>query len=282
MGDPSKIRKTYETPKHPWNKTRIDAEKAFKKEFGFKRKKEIYKMESLLKSYKDRAKALITQEGTHADLLRNQLKTKLVKLGLLSQDSSLSGVLAINSHDLMQRRLQTVLVNKNLARSPEQARQFIVHRHVQIGNKLITRPGYLVPLEEESQLQFRSRSGFFNADHPERMSQEDIVKQQEAHAKRETEEKEAETTKGRRAPFKKTREVKSKNLKATEEIPVTAEEIKAKQEELKKKEEVSEEIKEDLNKEVEKGVEEEVEKEEEKRVDAPPVEEKVEEDKEDE
>ncbi len=41
MGDPKKIRKKYETPVHPWQKTRIVEEIALLKEYGLKNKKEI-------------------------------------------------------------------------------------------------------------------------------------------------------------------------------------------------------------------------------------------------
>ena len=39
MGDPKKARKKYSTPIHPWQKFRIDDEKAIIKEYGMKNKK---------------------------------------------------------------------------------------------------------------------------------------------------------------------------------------------------------------------------------------------------
>ena len=52
----------------------------------------------------------------------------------------------------MERRLQTVICKKGLAKSLNQSRQFIVHGHVTVNGKKMTVPSYLVSLEEESKL----------------------------------------------------------------------------------------------------------------------------------
>ncbi|MAE13624.1 30S ribosomal protein S4 [Candidatus Woesearchaeota archaeon] len=285
MGDPRKTRKKYETPKHPWNKARIDSEKALVKEYGFRRKKEIYKMGSLLKAYKDRAKDLIPKQSVQADLLRNQLRSKLITLGLISEESQISEILGIEIEELMNRRLDSILVKKGLARSPLQARQFITHGHVLVSEKPITSPCYLVSTEQESQVIFRARSSLYSMDHPERMQPEEIAKRIE---EKENEEKQAASSekdqKKSSYPKKRyqkktthpkkaeTKEIKSKEVVAQEEIPVTVEEIKAKQEEAEqhKTHTVETEVKEELEKETEKGIKEEIEKEEGKRVNTPP------------
>ena len=41
MGSPKKQRKKYSKPSHPWQKARIEEEKALKKEYSFKNKKEL-------------------------------------------------------------------------------------------------------------------------------------------------------------------------------------------------------------------------------------------------
>ena len=50
MGDPKKQRKKYETPLHPWQGERILAEKKIMEEYGLKNKKEIWKMNSMLRN----------------------------------------------------------------------------------------------------------------------------------------------------------------------------------------------------------------------------------------
>ena len=70
MGDPRKTRKKYQTPMHPWSATRIEEEKIITHKFGTKNKKEIWRMVSALKRFKDQAKKLSSLSGAQADLER--------------------------------------------------------------------------------------------------------------------------------------------------------------------------------------------------------------------
>ncbi len=168
MGDPKKIRKKYETPGHPWEKTRIDEEKALKREYGFGNKKELWKMASILKNFKDQVKNLIATHGKQADVLRGQLRQRIESLGLLQPGADLDEVLGLSLNAVLDRRLQTVVYKKGLARSVKQARQFIVHRHIKVNDNIITSPSYLVSVSEESMIEFSARSAMHNTDHPER------------------------------------------------------------------------------------------------------------------
>ena len=56
-----------------------------------------------------------------------------------------------------------------MARSLRQARQFIIHQHITLGEKKITSPSYLVPLSEENIIQFSQGSSFSDSAHPERI-----------------------------------------------------------------------------------------------------------------
>ena len=67
MGDPIKHRKKYSKPSHPWQRERIEEEKGIMKEYGLKNKKELWKMESKLKTFSQQAKRLITEKGEQAE-----------------------------------------------------------------------------------------------------------------------------------------------------------------------------------------------------------------------
>jgi small subunit ribosomal protein S4 len=54
--------------------------------------------------------------------------------------------------DLLERRLQTIVMKKVSTKSPYQARQIVSHGHVSIGNRKVNIPGYLVRAGEESQI----------------------------------------------------------------------------------------------------------------------------------
>lgn len=168
MGDPGKQRKKYQVPSHPWIKERIDEESKIRYEYGTKNKKEIYRLNSLLRTFKTEAKKLIPLTSEQAELEKKQLLSKLQALKLLNQGADLDDVLAISLNDLMERRMQTLLVRKGLARTIKQSRQFITHKHILVKGKLITSPSTLLTLEQEDALEFVSNSTLANPTHPER------------------------------------------------------------------------------------------------------------------
>jgi len=169
MGSPKKQRKKFSKPSHPWQKERILAEKEILKSYGLRRKFEIWKMNSILKNFTSQAKNLITTATQQTDRERNQLLTKLSSLGLIESNAKIDDVLSLTLKDIMERRLQTLVFKKNMARNLKQARQFIVHEHISVANKKITSPSYLVPLSEEVNMQFASGSALANVSHPERL-----------------------------------------------------------------------------------------------------------------
>jgi len=188
MGDIKKRRKKYSTPMHPWQKTRIDEEIVLKKEYGLTNKKEIWKVSSKLKVFKERAKYLVAKDTPQIDLETTQLLTKLKNLNLLQEGASLADILDLNIKDVMERRLQTLVFRKGLARSIKQARQFITHNHITVSGTKMTVPSYLVSIEEENQLAFSPSSSLNDEEHPERA----VEKKAAEVPKQKTEKKEKE------------------------------------------------------------------------------------------
>lgn len=178
MGDPKKSRKKYSSPRHPWEKVRIELEKELKRDFGFKNKKEIWKMSSLLKNFYDRAKKYTAKETPQFNKEQEQLILRLNGLGLLKGDNSLDAILGIQLNDIVERRLQTLVYRKGLARSVKQSRQFIAHGHITINGKAITSPSYLVTLSEEATIAFSVNSLLSKEDHPERVKEVKVEEKQ--------------------------------------------------------------------------------------------------------
>jgi len=189
MGSPKKQRKKFSKPSHPWQKERILAEQELSKSYGLRRKFEIWKMNSTLKNFTSQAKNLITTKKQQSDIERSQLLKKLSSLGLIESGSKIEDVLSLTLKDVMDRRLQTLVFKKNMARSLTQARQFIVHEHICIGEKKITAPSYLVQLSEEANIQFTQGSSFTDSNHPERI----ILESKKTQNKTEITEKEEPT-----------------------------------------------------------------------------------------
>ena len=168
MGAPKKQRKKYSTASHPWQKERIEEESILLKEYGLKNKTEIYKMRSILKGFADQAKNLITSKTKQAEKERIALLNKLSKLGFITKTGNVDDILDLSINDIMDRRLQTLVYKKAMARSIGQARQFIVHEHIVLGNKIMTVPSYLVPVEDEQSINFVANSKLADSEHPER------------------------------------------------------------------------------------------------------------------
>ncbi len=172
MGDPKFNRKTYETPKHPWEAERIKEEWELKKKYGLKNKREIWKAKSILRNFRAQARDLqarLRYGDPQAEKEQKQLFGKLIRLGILTEDTAtLDAVLSLTVEDILRRRLQTIVYLKGLARTPRQARQFIVHGHISIGGRRVTIPGYLVRKEEEDQIEYHEHSPLANELHPMR------------------------------------------------------------------------------------------------------------------
>lgn len=156
MGYPGKAKKLYNTPHHPWQKTRIDEETALVKKYGLRNKKNVWKFASMLRKYRSQARTLLGVIGTglatedsHYAREAKEVQAKLQKLGVLKEESKLEDILALKVEDLLERQLQTIVFRKGYANSMKQARQFIVHGHISINGRKITVPSYMVLKSEE-------------------------------------------------------------------------------------------------------------------------------------
>jgi len=147
-----KLRKKYKRPKRPFDMARIEAEAKLLKEFGLRRKREIWRAEAIVRKYRRLARQLAANPD---EKLKEEVLGKLVRLGILKKGAGLDDVLGLSVEDVLGRRLQSVLVKKKLANTPLHARQLIVHGHVLIKGKKVTYPSYLVPRVEEKEIEVK-------------------------------------------------------------------------------------------------------------------------------
>lgn len=172
MGSPKQPKKKYSRPFKMWNRERLDTEKPVVSEFGLKNKQELWKTASILRKYTAQAKRLTALRGEQSEVEKRQLIEKLSHLGVIGKDASLDEVLGLTLKDFLGRRLQTIVFKKNFSHSVKQSRQFITHRHIMVGDKIITAPSYLVPAAQEDKVIFVETSTLSKADHPERLIKE--------------------------------------------------------------------------------------------------------------
>lgn len=171
MGTARKIRKKYSGPSHPWQGERIQEEKIIQKEYGLKNKTEIWKINSKLKKIKSQAKKLIVATSEQSKKEEKLLIERLINLGILNEGATLNNILEINLKELLDRRLQSIVLARGLARTSKQARQMISHGHVTLNKKKLNIPSYLVKLKEETEILYSPTSNYNNPDHPERTVQ---------------------------------------------------------------------------------------------------------------
>lgn len=153
--------KKYSRPKRPFDKDRIVEEAKIKKDYGLKNKKEIWKADSKVKSMREKAKKLISVSAQEQKALFARLK----KIGL--NVNSIADVLALTKEDYLERRLQTVLVRKNLAQTMKTARQLISHKKVLVDGRVVDSPSYVVKIELEKKIKLK----------PKKSKKKEIVKE---------------------------------------------------------------------------------------------------------
>lgn len=173
MGYPGKNHKAYQTPKRPFEKTRIEEETRLVIEYGLRNKREIWKAQSILRKYRKGARELLalSSSGTDSRLVeskRGELISSLQRAGLLGPDAGIDNILSLKVQAQLERRLQTLVYRKGLARSPKQARQLITHGHVAINGRRVSIPGYRVNRQEETQIAYYGKSPFVTDSHAER------------------------------------------------------------------------------------------------------------------
>lgn len=151
----------------------MELERDYMKRYGLKNKNEIWRAQRFLDLLRRRARSVLTRGGEGGD----ELISRLVNLGLLSEGSTLDDVLAIDLDRVFDRRLQTVVYKAGLSKTIGQARQFISHGHIAIDGDRVSSPGYMVKGEEERHLGFVYRSPLGDEEHVAR-----VVKAEEGEA----------------------------------------------------------------------------------------------------
>jgi len=154
VGDPKKSRKTWSSPRHPWRKEILMEESRLLGMYGLRNKRELWKAASTVRYFRHRARALLTAPPEIREKEEKILINKLIKLGLLKEGAKLDNILDLRVEDLLERRLQTLVYKKGLARTIYEARQLIVHGHIAIKGRRIRSPGYLVTIDEEPHISY--------------------------------------------------------------------------------------------------------------------------------
>ena len=169
MGDPKFPTKHYDTPSHPWQKVRIEEERAMIHQYGLKNKREIWKANTKVREMRRQARKLTAKANdSQSQKEKGLLLAKLNRLGMLEQDSALEDVLRMTPENILDRRLQTQVYLQGLASTVKQSRQLIIHGHISVEGAVNRVPGMIVTKNQEKNITY-SPSSALNSDlHPVR------------------------------------------------------------------------------------------------------------------
>jgi small subunit ribosomal protein S4 len=138
MGDTKQKHRSFNRPKKPFDRARIDEENILLKRYGLKNKREIWRAKSVVSKMRKQAKSLIGQ----SDEEQRKFFEKLNKMGV--HINTISDILALTEKNILDKRLQTFVFNNKLANTIKGARQLIVHKKILVDNIIINVPSFWV------------------------------------------------------------------------------------------------------------------------------------------
>ncbi len=147
-------RKRYSKPLKPFESTRIKKENLLLEKYGLKNKREIWKAKEKVKRIREEAIKFLTATKEEQELFLSRLK----KLGFVGEKARIDDALAINEETIFNRRLQTIVLKKEIAKTAKGARQLVVHGHIKIGERTVDIPSYLVSKKEEQETKIKEKT----------------------------------------------------------------------------------------------------------------------------
>merc|ERR1712185_140189 len=155
--------KTSKRPRRSYDKERLDAELKLIGTYGLKNKREIWRIGLVLSKVRAVARQLLTlEERDPQRVFQGQaLMRRMIRYGILDEDKQrLDYVLALKIEDFMERRLQTLVFKRGLAKSIHHARVLIRQKHIRVDRQIVDIPSFMVRVESQPHIDFALSSPF--------------------------------------------------------------------------------------------------------------------------
>ena len=157
--------KTSKPPRRPYEKERLDAELKLLGQFGLKNKREIWRVRLILSKTRATARNLLTKdEKDPKRIFEGQaLMRRMIRYGILEEDKQrLDYLLNLKVENFLERRLQTLVYKRGLAKSIHHARVLIRQRHIRVGRQIVNVPSFMVRVESQAHIEFALNSPLGN------------------------------------------------------------------------------------------------------------------------
>ena len=158
MGDPKRSRKKSHKPRNPWQMDSLIQELQLLGTYGLRNKKELRRTNTELSRIRKQARQILAASEEVRSLEEPKLLNSVSRKGFVKKESSLDDILALEVENLLNRRLQSVVHKRGITRTMSQSRQLITHGHIQIGEKRVTIPSYIVEINEEADVKLDPNS----------------------------------------------------------------------------------------------------------------------------
>ena len=122
---------------------------------GLRNKREVWRVQYTLAKMRSVARELMTlpKKDPKRMFEGQALLRRATRLGLLSEaEQKLDFILGLTIEKFLDRRLQTILFHRALAKSVHHARVLIAQRHIRVGSNLVSVPSFMVRTDSEKHI----------------------------------------------------------------------------------------------------------------------------------
>merc|ERR1712147_308802 len=155
--------KTSKRPRRAYDKERLDSELKMIGTYGLKNKREIWRNGLILSKVRAVARNLLTKdEKDPRRIFEGQARMRrMIRYGILDEDKQrLDYLLNLKVENFLERRLQTLVYKRGLAKSIHHARVLISQRHIRVGRQIVNVPSFMVRVESQAHIEFALNSPF--------------------------------------------------------------------------------------------------------------------------